>query len=156
MVVDINKLKSHPNKSLLTHVSGVIRVTKSITNLSIAELAAIFHDLGKMNFGFQAKVYPNIEQDLGIKITEGDRKYSHHSYLSAYAFLCYYLINGADLEEHFGIRLSRNELLALIIIIAKHHGNLPNLLSRDVNDEREQVLNKDEAIRLFEYSGVRE
>jgi CRISPR-associated endonuclease/helicase Cas3 len=151
MVVDINKLKSHPNKTLFTHVNGVVNGTKALTGLKIAELAAIFHDLGKMNFGFQVKVYPTIENDLGIKVTEADRKYSHHAYLSAYAFWCYYLNNGAELEEYFGRRISRNELMALIIIIAKHHGNLPNFLSADINDEKEQVLNKDEANRLFEY-----
>jgi CRISPR-associated endonuclease/helicase Cas3 len=151
MVVDINKLKSHPNKALLTHVNGVIKGTKSLSSSNIAELAAIFHDLGKMNFGFQIKVYPTVEQDLGIKVTEADRKYSHHAYLSAYAFLCYYLKNGADLEKHFGKGFSKNELLALVIIIAKHHGNLPNFLSVNVHDEKEQVLNKDEANRLFEY-----
>lgn len=151
MVVDINKLKSHPNKTLLTHVNGVVNGTKALTGLKIAELAAIFHDLGKMNFGFQIKVYPTIENDLGIKVTEADRKYSHHAYLSAYAFWCYYLNNGTGLEEYFGRKVSRNELMALIIIIAKHHGNLPNFLSADINDEKEQVLNKDEANRLFEY-----
>jgi CRISPR-associated endonuclease/helicase Cas3 len=150
-VVDISKLKSHPSKTLLTHVNGVIGGTKALTDLKMAELAAIFHDLGKMNFGFQIKVYPNIEADLGIKVTDGDRKYSHHAYLSAYAFLCYYLKNGAELKDFFGKHISQNELLALIIIIAKHHGNLPNFLSVDINDEKEQVLNKDEANRLFEY-----
>jgi CRISPR-associated endonuclease/helicase Cas3 len=151
MVVDINKLKSHPNKTLLTHVNGVVDGTKKLTGLKMAELAAIFHDLGKMNFGFQIKVYPTIENDLGIKVTEADRKYSHHAYLSAYAFWCYYLMNGQELKEYFGRHISKNELLALIIIIAKHHGNLPNFLSADSNDEKEQVLNKDEANRLFEY-----
>lgn len=151
MVVDISKLKSHPNKTLLTHVNGVVNGTKASTNLKMAELAAIFHDLGKMNFGFQIKVYPTIENDLGIKVTEADRKYSHHAYLSAYAFWCYYLMNGAALKEYFGKNISQNELLALIIIIAKHHGNLPNFLSVNVDDEKEQVLNKDEANRLFEY-----
>lgn len=151
MVVDINKLKSHPNKTLLTHVNGVVNGTKALTDLKMAELAAIFHDLGKMNFGFQIKVYPTVENDLGIVVTEADRKYSHHAYLSAYAFWCYYLMNGKALKEYFGKHLSQNELLALIIIIAKHHGNLPNFLSADVNDEKEQVLNKDEANRLFEY-----
>lgn len=150
-MVDINKLKSHPSKILLTHVKGVVNGTKALSSSTISELAAIFHDLGKMNFGFQMKVYPAIEQDLGIKVTEADRKYSHHAYLSAYAFLCYYLKNGPDLEKHFGKIFSRNELYALVIIIAKHHGNLPNFLSIDVNDEKEQVLNKDEVNRLFEY-----
>ena len=151
MVVDISKLKSHPNKTLLTHVNGVINGTKALTDSKIAEFAAIFHDLGKMNFGFQVKVYPTIENDLGIKVTEADRKYSHHAYLSAYAFLCYYLTNGKALKEYFGKNLSKNELLALVIIIAKHHGNLPNFLSKDIHNEKEQVLNKDEANRLFEY-----
>lgn len=151
MVVDISKLKSHPNKTLLTHVNGVINGTKALTDSKIAEFAAIFHDLGKMNFGFQVKVYPTIENDLGIKVTEADRKYSHHAYLSAYAFLCYYLTNGKALKEYFGKNLSKNELLALVIIIAKHHGNLPNFLSKDIYNEKEQVLNKDEANRLFEY-----
>lgn len=151
MVVDIADLRSHPDKTLINHVNGVIRGTKVLTNLKIAELAAIFHDLGKMNFGFQAKVYLTIEQELGIKVTEADRKYSHHAYLSAYAFLCYYLKNGEELNKYFGRHITNNELMALIIIIAKHHGNLPDLLSLNVHHENEQTLNKDEIDRMFEY-----
>lgn len=150
-MVDIKKLKSHPNKLLLSHVQGVVEITRTLTNLKIAELAAIFHDLGKMNLGFQIKVYPTIENDLKVQLSEADRRYSHHAYLSAYAFLCYYLMNGQGLKEYLGRHISKNELLALIVIIAKHHGNLPNFLSADINNEKEQVLNKDEANRVFEY-----
>ena len=150
-MVDITKLKSHPNKTLLTHVRGVVNGTKELSSLKVAELTAIFHDLGKMNYGFQIKVFPEIEKDLGIKVTDADRKYSHHAYLSAFAFLCYYLKNGEALKKYFGRHISKNELLALIVIIAKHHGNLPDFLPRNVNHENEEVLNKDEANRLFEY-----
>lgn len=150
-MVDIKKLKSHPNKLLLSHIKGVVEITRTLTNLKTAELAAIFHDLGKMNLGFQVKVYPTIENDLEVQLSESEKRYSHHAYLSAYAFLCYYLMNGQGLKEYFGRHISKNELLALIVIIAKHHGSLPNFLSADINNEKEQVLNKDEVNRLFEY-----
>ncbi len=149
MVVDISKLKSHPDKTLFTHLNGVLHEVKKLTNLKIAEIAAIFHDLGKMNFGFQLKIYPTIEHDLGINISQADRKYSHHAYLSAYAFFCYYLTNGNALKKYFDKYIASNEVLAIIVMIAKHHGDLPNFLPSDIN--REQVLFKDEIGQLFQY-----
>ena len=56
MVPDIKLLKSHPDKLLLKHVQGVIDNTKKLTNSRFAELVAIFHDLGKINPNFQAKL----------------------------------------------------------------------------------------------------
>jgi CRISPR-associated endonuclease/helicase Cas3 len=152
MVADlIQKFKSHPNKTLLTHVNGVIDGTTKLTSLKIAEMAAIFHDLGKMNFGFQIKVFPAVEKELEIIVTEADKKYSHHAYLSAFAFLCYYSKNHKELNTFFGKTLTINEILSLVVIIAKHHGNLPDFRPVSENYDEVNVLNGDEANRLFEY-----
>ena len=56
MVVNLKKYKSHPHKELIVHTQGVIDKTKSLTTLKIAEIAAIFHDLGKLNLNFQLKL----------------------------------------------------------------------------------------------------
>ena len=74
---DITAYKSHPDKSLIEHINGVVKNVSSRTDSIIAETAAVFHDLGKMNPNFQAK--------LEGKTSQG---YSNHSLLSAYAFLC--------------------------------------------------------------------
>ncbi len=55
-MVDLNQYRSHPDKTLLDHTKGVLAGVKSRTPLKIAELAAIFHDVGKMNPNFQAKL----------------------------------------------------------------------------------------------------
>ncbi|MDP2989319.1 MAG: hypothetical protein Q8O57_01990, partial [Kiritimatiellota bacterium] len=70
MVSDITTLRSHPDKFLLDHIKGVIENTKKLTNSRIAELVAIFHDLGKINPNFQDKLDPN-------KTAYG---YANHSY----------------------------------------------------------------------------
>lgn len=105
---DITAYKSHPDKSLVEHIKGVVKNVKSRTDSIIAETAAIFHDLGKMNPNFQAK--------LEGKMPKG---YSNHSLLSAYAFYCMVL---ADKNR----KLSPNDIIGLIVLIAKHHGNLPD------------------------------
>ena len=78
MVSDINTLRSHPDKLLLKHIQGVRENTKKLTNSKIAELVALFHDLGKINPNFQDKLNSD-------KIVNG---YANHSYLSAYVFFC--------------------------------------------------------------------
>lgn len=108
---DIETYKSHPDKTLLQHTNGVLSKTKMLSNSEMAELAAIFHDLGKMNPNFQSKL-------LG-KSCFG---YSHHAFLSAFAFFC------MACKTKFK---DLNLVFAVCVMIAKHHGNLPNFVVKD-------------------------
>jgi len=113
MVADLSEYNSHPDKRLTTHVNGVVEGTRDRTDLDIAELAAIFHDVGKLNPNFQDKLDPNATSS----------GYAHHSYLSALAFLCYWLNNQEQISELIGGPEWIGSLLALV---ARHHGDLPN------------------------------
>src|SRR5215470_13591434 len=93
-----NTFFSHPTKPLERHLVGVARKVLRRTedlptslNLKIAEVAAIFHDLGKINPNFQAKLN-NIRP----------KGYSGHSYLSAYALFCFALSNQIKVKEWCG------------------------------------------------------
>lgn len=131
MVVDLTKYKSHPHKELTVHTQGVINNTKSLTTLKIAEISAIFHDLGKLNQNFQDKLEGKF-----------DGKYSNHAYLSAYAFFCFIQKNQDYLQKELGNENFSNKLISIISIIAKHHGDLPNF---------EMITSIDECKRLFEF-----
>jgi CRISPR-associated endonuclease/helicase Cas3 len=125
MVADLNEYRSHPDKKLTTHVDGVVEGTKDRTDLDIAELAAIFHDVGKLN--------PNFQDKLDLEAASSG--YAHHSYLSAFAFLCYWLNNRDQVNEV----VDRPEWIgSLLALIARHHGDLPNfpriLKLREVED----------------------
>lgn len=144
MVPDINTLRSHPDKPLLKHIQGVRENTKKLTNSKIAELVAIFHDLGKINPIFQDKLDPN-------KIVSG---YANHSYFSAYAFFCAFgsRQNQKALMEFLGIdSLSQNDLIALTVLIAKHHGNLPDFSPDDHNGTGASILSKNENSALYQF-----
>lgn len=145
MVFDIEKLKSHPDKLLLKHIQGVRENTKKLTNSRLAELVAILHDLGKMNPNFQDKLDPN-------KKANG---YSNHAYLSAYAFFCAFCCNRNNFEilkQFLQIEdLTQNDLIALAVVIAKHHGNLPDFSPKDFNGTGASILSKDEKFALFHF-----
>jgi len=113
MVADLSEYKSHPDKKLTTHVDGVVEGTRDRTDFSIADLAAIFHDVGKLNPNFQDKLDPDATAS----------GYAHHSYLSAFSFLCYWLNNREQVNELVGRSEKIGSLLALI---ARHHGDLPH------------------------------
>lgn len=127
---DITAYKSHPDKLLVEHIKGVVKNVSSRTDSLIAETAAVFHDLGKMNPNFQAK--------LEGKTPKG---YSNHSLLSAYAFYCMVL---ADKNRKF----SPNDIIGLIVLIAKHHGNLPDFCPSG-NDG--YILSRNEIRDLFSF-----
>ena len=127
---DITVYKSHPDKTLVKHIEGVVKNVNSRTESKIAETAAVFHDLGKINPNFQAK--------LEGKTPKG---YSNHSLLSAYAFYCMVL---ADKNR----KLSPNDIIGLIVLIAKHHGNLPDFCPSG-NDG--YILSKNEIKDLFSF-----
>lgn len=133
MVADLDAYKSHPDKRLIDHVGGVVEGTRDRTDLGIAELAAIFHDVGKLNPNFQEKLKPN----------GSPSGYDHHSYLSAFAFLCYFLNNRQRVLDVVGGRSGLGSVLALV---ARHHGNLPDfpriLSPREVENMMEFLREK--------------
>lgn len=102
---------------------GVFEKTCRLTRLPLARAAALFHDFGKANPNFQAKL-------------SGHRRtgYSHHAYLSAYLWLLI-LQQNKILQQALGIS-ANEDILAVTTIIAKHHGDLPDL-ERGVFDIRE-------------------
>ena len=129
---DITLYKSHPDKLLIEHIKGVVKNVNSRTDSLFAEIAAIFHDLGKMNPNFQAK--------LEGKTPQG---YSNHSLLSAYIFYCMVV---ADKNR----KLSPNDIIGLIVLIAKHHGNLPDLCPSGIDG---YILSRNEIKDLFSFLG---
>lgn len=147
MVLDINEIKSHPNKKLLRHVEGVRKNVELLTHLKLADLVAIFHDLGKINPNFQAKLNPMMNMGNG---------YANHAYLSAYVFFCVF---GGSLEnqkklKHFlkwNRELNKNDIIAIAVLIAKHHGNLPDFEPKDHNGTGAVILSKDENNELFSF-----
>lgn len=151
MVADLSKLKSHPDKFLISqkngekgHVDGVIENVKKLTNSKWAELIAIFHDLGKINPNFQDKLEPN-------KTIKG---YSNHSYLSAFSFFCAFAgvkENCEKLNKWIGADLSQNDLIILTVLIAKHHGNLPNFSPEDYAGAGANILSKLDNQNLFKF-----
>ena len=127
---------SHTGKPLQVHINGVMAKVKYRTenlptalNLKLAEIAALFHDLGKINPHFQRKLN-------GEKVKE----YSSHAYLSAYAFWNFCHFN----REKVASWINRNEqVVSLLAINARHHGNLP--------DFEDGILNGDETKRLADF-----
>lgn len=129
---DITTYKSHPDKLLIEHIKSVVKNVCSRTDSLFAETAAIFHDLGKMNPNFQAK--------LEGKTPKG---YSNHSLLSAYIFYCMVV---ADKNR----KLSPNDIIGLVVLIAKHHGNLPDLCPSGIDG---YILSRNEIKDLFSFLG---
>ena len=127
---DLTSYKSHPDKLLIEHIEGVVKNVCSRTDSLFAETAAIFHDLGKMNPNFQAK--------LEGKMLKG---YSNHSLLSAYVFYCMVM---ADKNR----KLSPNDIIGLIVLIAKHHGNLPDFCPSGIDG---YILPRNEIKDLFSF-----
>jgi CRISPR-associated endonuclease/helicase Cas3 len=119
MVLDLKTIRSHPDKLLSAHIEGVRSKMQKKNNLYMADLAALFHDLGKINPNFQAKLE-------GIELSG----YSQHSHISAYAFLNYFAVNKQLLSEKLGIvGYNYTKIKIIISLILHHHGNLPNFSS---------------------------
>ena len=142
MDIDITQQFSHPGKPLEEHLQGVadkvLMRTKNLpTNLNFktAEIAAIFHDLGKINPNFQEKLKP-FEERKNKKLG-----YSSHAYLSAYVWFCFVAKNREKLEEWFGEKAFLN-LYSVATMLARHHGNLPDL--------EDGIFNQTEVVRLSE------
>lgn len=125
---------SHPEKRLETHTKQVTDKTLNRTHLKIAEIAALFHDLGKVNPNFQEKLKPIDERRKNLG-------YSSHAYLSTLAWLCFFETNKSLAKEILNGDAALKYSVA--VIIARHHGNLPNM--------DEGFLNCDERDRLKEF-----
>ncbi len=138
----ISKYQSHPDKLLSKHIHGVMSGVKERTNLSIASIAALFHDLGKLNPNFQKKLKGN--RPAG---------YSSHAYLSALAWLCFCKENPKYLQSIVGSK--QESILSIAAIVAHHHGNLPDL-GEGIFKEREvahlkSFLSKRSELFISEY-----
>lgn len=137
MDIDLTtSFNSHTGKPLQKHLQGVMAKVKYRTemlpatlNLKLAEIAALFHDLGKINPNFQNKL-------KGEKVKE----YSSHAYLSAYAFMCF-CQNNAEKVNSWMTR--SDQFHSFLAIVARHHGNLP--------DFEKGILNKNETTRLSNF-----
>lgn len=139
-MANINSYKSHPDKKLFNHVKGVIDKVKELTSSNVAELAAIFHDAGKIN--------PNFQKKISGQSCNG---YSNHAYLSSYIFWCYYCANPQFIIDKLGVR-SANDIIQFTTIIAKHHGNLTNFIPSNYNySKSDSVLNEDELSSLLNF-----
>ena len=136
MVFDLEQLKSHPEKLLKTHIEGVSQKADARYASVLTKYASLFHDLGKINPNFQSKL-------LGEYTTD----YSQHSYISAFAFLNWYVSN-RDVANKLLEISDKNNLIPLKIIAAivlHHHDNLPNLdknVSSQVFQEMMLLLDK--------------
>lgn len=126
-MVDLTQYRSHPDKQLLVHTRGVVEKVRSLTNLKIAELAAIFHDIGKLN--------PNFQRKLDTLKVDG---YSNHAYLSAFGFLCYCAANQEAIRKIFNNE--KEWLGSILAIIAHHHGDLPDFPIILTEDEYSRLL----------------
>lgn len=126
MVSDL-KFQSHPGKPLEEHICGVIEKSRRYSSLPITRTAALFHDLGKINPNFQAKL-------TGDPI----HGYSRHSYLSVLAFVYCFKANQKEIIELLEAG-SKDELiikiLQVVALIAYHHGDIPNFENMPNADE---------------------
>lgn len=132
MGFDLNNCYSHPGKLLKVHLENVALLSKvylenvallskRITSSDAAGLVSLFHDIGKVN--------PNFQEKLNGLCPKG---YDHHAYLSAYAFLMFLIKNPDKFKVPHEFN-SHNFLTSLITVVAKHHGDLPNMIPNDGN-----------------------
>ena len=121
MGFDLNKCYSHPGKLLKVHLENVALSSKRFTSFHAAKLVSLFHDIGKVN--------PNFQEKLNGLCPKG---YDHHAYLSAYAFLMFLIKNPDKFKVPHEFN-SHNFLKSLITVVAKHHGDLPDMIPNDGN-----------------------
>lgn len=137
MGFDLNKCYSHPGKLLKVHLENVVLSSKRFTSSDAAELVSLFHDIGKVN--------PNFQQKLDGLCPKG---YDHHAYLSAYVFFLSLIRNSSIYQIPQGFN-KRNYLTSLITIVAKHHGDLPNMMPNNGNS----ILSDYEVVNLYAFLG---
>lgn len=137
MGFDLNKCYSHPGKLLKVHLENVALSSKRFTSFHAAELVSLFHDIGKVN--------PNFQQKLDGLCPKG---YDHHAYLSAYVFFLSLIRNSSIFQIPQGFN-PKNYLTSLITIVAKHHGDLPNMMPNNGNS----ILSDYEVVNLYAFLG---
>ena len=125
-VSEWDQYRSHPLKPLRVHTHGVLEGVRRRTSLRLPQIVALFHDLGKLNRNFQAK----LDDD---KVTA----YSNHSYLSAWAFLQFIYANSQAGRE-LGLN-GPGDVFTAATLIAHHHGDLPDLREILKVSERERL-----------------
>lgn len=133
MGFDLNKCYSHPGKLLKVHLENVALSSKRFTSFHAAKLVSLFHDIGKVN--------PNFQQKLSGSCPKG---YDHHAYLSAYVFFLSLIRNSSIFQIPQGFN-RKNYLISLITIVAKHHGDLPNMMANNGNS----ILSDYEIVNLY-------
>ena len=134
---DLRTVYSHPGKLLKEHLKGVIEGTQVRSENNLAILAAFFHDIGKINPNFQKKLYAKLPPSA----------YSQHAFLSAYIFHIFYYENSDFIHELIENREER--ITTLKALIAKHHGDLPNLNSNFINNNKEKKYNPFKELEKF-------
>lgn len=135
MGLDLNKYYSHPGKLLKVHLENVVLSSKRFTSSRAAKLVSLFHDIGKVN--------PNFQQKLDGLCPKG---YDHHAYLSAYVFFLSLIRNSSIFQIPQGFNW-KNYLISLITIVAKHHGDLPNMMPNNGNS----ILSDYEVVNLYAF-----
>lgn len=137
MGFDLNKCYSHPGKLLKVHLENVASLSKRFTSSHAAELVSLFHDIGKVNPNFQEKLNGSCPKE-----------YDHHAYLSAYAFFMFLIKNQDMFKELVPQKFNPNNyLISLITIIAKHHGDLPDMMPNGDNS----ILSSYEVSNLYAF-----
>lgn len=129
MVANLKLYKSHPERPLIEHLISVKDNIRFLSDLSFVEIAALLHDVGKIN--------PNFQNKLSGK----DCGYTSHAYLSAFVFYLACALNQKLFSDKFNIR-DKEQIISITSIIAHHHGNLPNL---------NHILNENECNKLFDF-----
>ena len=122
---------SHPGKSLERHTSGVVKIAEELGASRVGVISARSHDTGKINPNFQAKLGPRGRTKA---ITNA---YSNHAYLSMVALVDVLLNRGGD---EAALKLSQLEELRLYMLVARHHGDLPNLTPLTYNGAKQVKL----------------
>lgn len=130
--------KSHSEKYLQDHLQGVMAKVRYRTanlpttlNLKLAEIAALFHDLGKINPNFQYKIDSDFQDKLAGK-TIGN--YSSHAYISAYSWLKFCEFNPIMLSEWLGDEEKHfQRKCSIATMVSKHHGNLSDFYKNSSN-----------------------
>ena len=135
MGFDLIKYYSHPGKLLKVHLENVVLSSKRFTSSRAAKLVSLFHDIGKVN--------PNFQQKLDGLCPKG---YDHHAYLSAYVFFLSLIRNSSIFQIPQGFN-RKNYLISLITIVAKHHGDLPNMMPNNGNS----ILSDYEVVNLYAF-----
>lgn len=129
MDIDLKqKIKSHPDKLLHDHLKGVAEKARRRWDSKIVEIVSLFHDLGKINSNFQNKLEGN---KIG---------YDNHSYPSAFSWLLFLQSNRTLFESWFGRNIE--VIFSVATIIAKHHGNLPDMENGFFAEEPRENLKK--------------